>query len=156
MPPMRNSNHREFELALQLSMKYHEGQVDKQGEPYILHSVRVAMRLEGPLLRSIGVLHDVLEDCRPEERRFVVDDIHIYLGESVLSYVKMLTRGEEKYEDYITMLAPEPIARKVKLADLADNLDPDRWKRGWTPPGEQRQRYLWAQWYLRRAEIHGE
>ena len=48
--------------AIILSARAHEGQVDKGGNPYILHPLRVMMNCEGEAERICALLHDVVED----------------------------------------------------------------------------------------------
>ncbi len=52
-----------LERAIALAAQAHAGQVDKGGAPYILHPLRVMLRLTHPEARIVAVLHDVLEDC---------------------------------------------------------------------------------------------
>ncbi len=51
-----------LEQAIALAVEIHKGQVDKYGQPYILHPLRVMFRLEGEVAKIVGVLHDVVED----------------------------------------------------------------------------------------------
>jgi hypothetical protein len=127
----------DFEDAVVIAAKLHRGQVDKQNRPYILHCVAVAAQMDTEFERIVAVLHDVLEDTNTEIKylRFggVPDD--------VLELVQVLTRQpEELYEDYIRRVRENPIARKVKLADLNHNLDA---KRG-PIPVSLKMRYTWA------------
>ena len=146
-----------FNSALAIANHVHDGQADKAGEPYILHPIRVALRLNTPLLRVLGLLHDVLEDAEGLLRDTVRAEIHVYFGSGVVNLLEILSRREENYEKYIERLSLVPILCKVKLADLADNLDQTRWaETGWTPPAIQRRRYVWARWYLERASIDHE
>jgi (p)ppGpp synthase/HD superfamily hydrolase len=112
-----------LEDAIILAAGAHRGQVDKAGEPYILHSVRVMLRLGDEAGRIAAVLHDVLEDTAttPGHLR------QAGYGEDVLRALDGLTRREgERYADFIERAAADPLARRVKLADLADNLDTSR------------------------------
>jgi (p)ppGpp synthase/HD superfamily hydrolase len=97
--------------------------VDKAGEPYILHPLRVMLRLENEVGRIVAVLHDVLEDTA-----IAVGDLRqAGYGEEVLQALEALTRRKgEQYADLIERAARNPLARRVKLADLADNLDAAR------------------------------
>ena len=115
-----------------LAAQAHANQVDKLGEPYINHCVRVAISaLDNSVMRDsvvfqVGLLHDVLEDALTihELKSRGVDPWVVYL-------VGQLTRDpSEHYMDYITRLekAEEP-ARIVKVADLEDNLNPSRIER---------------------------
>jgi hypothetical protein len=51
-----------LEHAIALAACAHAGQVDKAGQPYILHPLRVMLRLSGADERIVAVLHDVVED----------------------------------------------------------------------------------------------
>jgi len=148
-------DHALFDHALAISARVHYGQKDKAGEPYILHPVRVAVRVRPAQLRVIAVLHDVLEDC-DEAIRFALEaEIGNGLGSFALSGVQTLSRrGGEDYQGYIDRLSRIWWARKVKLADIEDNLDERRHaESGWKQPVAMRQRYIWAKWFLERADL---
>ena len=51
-----------LEKAIAIAARAHAGQVDKAGQPYILHSIRVMLRMGSEAERITGVLHDVIED----------------------------------------------------------------------------------------------
>src|SRR5262245_45980670 len=103
--------------AIRLAAKAHAAQVDKKGEPYILHPLRVMLAV-APEDRIVAVLHDVLEDC-PKFRGSVVDSVSTEDLEALCA----LTRSDvEDYLDFIVRASKNPKARRVKLADLRDNL----------------------------------
>ena len=107
-----------IEKALQIAARAHEGQVDKQGLPYILHPLRVMDGVEGLDAKIVAVLHDVVEDTP-----VTFDDLERegFSGE-VLAAVRCVTHAEgETYADYVVRCQADPIARRVKLSDLADN-----------------------------------
>ena len=113
-----------LERAIAIAAEAHADQVDKGGHPYILHPLRVMMAVEDPTDRIVAVLHDVVEDgdewtfSRLAEAGFSVE---------VLEAVNALTRQPgETYAAFIQRLSTNPIARRVKLADLADNMDMSR------------------------------
>ncbi len=112
-----------LEDAIILASQAHRGQVDKGGEPYILHVLRVMLRQNEDAARRVGVLHDVLEDTS-----VTLSDLKSAgYSEQVRAAVDCLTRRRgETYEAMIERVATNPLARQVKLADLADNLDPQR------------------------------
>ena len=143
-----------FEKALVIALNVHGGKKDRAGEPYILHPLRVALRMETPLLRSVAVLHDTLEDVKPQWRGFARHQISAVCGPEVLELVELLSRGvNESYRAYIERLLPSAGARAVKLADLADNLDMERQRRtGYDLPKKLKLRYLWARWILEGKE----
>ena len=51
-----------IEKALHIAQKAHNGQTDKAGKPYILHTIRVAQRCNTDTERIVALLHDVIED----------------------------------------------------------------------------------------------
>jgi (p)ppGpp synthase/HD superfamily hydrolase len=112
-----------LEDAIILAAGAHRGQVDKAGGPYILHPLRVMLRLGDEAGRIAAVLHDVLEDTA-----ITLGDLRqAGYGEEVLQALEALSRREgEEYADFIERAARNPLARRVKLADLADNLDAAR------------------------------
>lgn len=109
--------------AILLACSAHDGQTDKAGEPYILHPLRVMQAMTTKTDRIVAVLHDVAEDVE-----YGWDLIHGgEFSDEVVDAVDALTRREgESYEDFIQRCAANPIARRVKLADIADNLSPSR------------------------------
>lgn len=119
--------------AVKLATAAHTGQLDKQGEPYILHPLRVMVRVRRyatmPLLfpaEIVAVLHDTIEDTPLE--LIDLDGFH----ETVIGAVSLLTRVEgQTWKDYIQTICmggtvEGVLARIVKLADLEDNMDPAR------------------------------
>jgi (p)ppGpp synthase/HD superfamily hydrolase len=109
-----------LEDALALAVQAHHGQRDKAGQPYILHPLRVMMRLESEAERTVALLHDVVEDTPWTLERLRA----LGYPEGVLAALDALTRREgETYEAFIERLRPDPLARRVKLADLEDNMD---------------------------------
>lgn len=108
----------------------HRGQLDKGGEPYIWHPLRVGMSLLPDVdAARIGLLHDVVEDTGA-----TLSDAAPFLDHDTLlvAVLDCLTRrkGQETYPQYLDRLlepaVTRPLAVNVKLADLRDNLDPRR------------------------------
>ena len=112
-----------LEDAIILAVQAHAGQVDKCGQPYILHPIRVMLRLKDPTARIVAILHDVVEDTT-----VTLNDLRRGgFPAEVVEAVELVSRVEdESYEEFIERLAPNPIARAVKLADLEDNMDLSR------------------------------
>ncbi|MGZ7078608.1 MAG: GTP pyrophosphokinase, partial [Thermoanaerobaculia bacterium] len=52
-----------LERAIAIAAEKHAGQTDKAGAPYILHPLRVMLRVSTNDERITAVLHDVVEDC---------------------------------------------------------------------------------------------
>ena len=109
--------------AVAIARAAHQGQVDKGGEPYIGHPLRVMGRVEGEYERMAAVLHDVLEDTD-----VTADDLRAAgCPEPVIAAVVALTkRPGETLAASMARVAADPIARRVKRADVADNSDPER------------------------------
>lgn len=112
-----------LEKAIALAAQYHEGQKDKAGEPYILHVLRVALAVSTPKARIAAVLHDILEDTDVTEAQLQA----MGFDQDVIVAVQALTKrkGETRLEAAKRAKA-DPIAREVKMADNADNLDLSR------------------------------
>ncbi len=112
-----------IEKALQIAARAHEGQKDKEGQPYILHPLRLMNAVEDVPAKIVAVLHDVIEDTpvtAEELRREGFD-------EAVLAALECLThRKGEPYADFVVRCKRDVIARRVKLADLEDNARPSR------------------------------
>jgi hypothetical protein len=109
-----------LEDAIALAVEAHRGQKDKVGAPYILHPLRVMFRLETEHERMTGILHDVVEDTAVtlETLRGLE-----YPPEVVAALACVTRRNGESYDEFVDRLLPNPIARRVKLADLEDNMD---------------------------------
>ncbi len=112
--------------AIETAAKAHDGQVDKAGEAYIFHPLRVMLNvMGGENVKCAAVLHDVMEDSGITEEELRA----MGFPENVLNALRLLTRQEgQDYFDYVRTLKPNPIAKAVKLADLADNMDMSRIK----------------------------
>lgn len=110
------------EKAYKLAEKAHAGQVDKAGKDYITHPVAVSGMLEDEEEKCVALLHDVLEDTDVTE-----EEIREEFSDTIADAVVAMTRGEhETYEDFIRRAKKNPIARKVKMADLTHNMDLSR------------------------------
>jgi GTP diphosphokinase / guanosine-3',5'-bis(diphosphate) 3'-diphosphatase len=112
-----------LERAIAIAASAHAGQVDKSGQPYILHPLRVMLRVEKIEEKIAAVLHDVVEDTSVS-----LDDLSAEgFSTDVLSAVEALTKrnGETRLEA-AKRAAVNPIARVVKLADNAENMDLSR------------------------------
>jgi len=114
-----------LEKAIRIAAQAHEGQRDKAGAPYILHPLRVMMKMATEAEQITAVLHDVVEDTDWTMERLRQEG---FLGE-ILAALDCLTRKNgEEYEKFIERVKRNPLAVKVKIADLEDNLDVSRLK----------------------------
>lgn len=106
--------------AMSLAGEVHHGQVDKTGEPYILHPIRVMLQGKTPEEMIVGLLHDVLEDGGGKVSRV---QLLALFGHAIADAVHAITRApDEKYPDYILRCKQNALARTVKRMDLEDNL----------------------------------
>ncbi|MBL7645122.1 MAG: HD domain-containing protein [Candidatus Hydrogenedentes bacterium] len=109
-----------LERALVIAAEAHQGATDKGGAPYILHPLRLMHQMTTVDERIVALLHDVVEDSP-----WTLDALRAEgFSEEVVSAVDSLTRREgETYEDFIKRGAVNPLACRVKLADIEDNMD---------------------------------
>jgi len=114
-----------LDKAIELARKYHEGQFDKGGYPYIDHPLRVMKGVESLEEKVLAVLHDVLEDCDVSRDKLIKEGIPEYLVEKLESLCK---RKNEKYFDYIDRVKVDKLTINVKLSDLQDNMNLSRLK----------------------------
>jgi len=115
----------QVEIAKAIAVIAHLGQVDKSGAPYITHPERVAARLHDPRNSEIAAawLHDVLEDTD-----LTSEDLHAAgIDWTTIATVEKLTRTpDQSPEDYYENIRDSYSARRIKLADIADNTNPNR------------------------------
>ncbi|KMZ40037.1 MULTISPECIES: HD domain-containing protein [Bacillales] len=112
-----------LEKAIVIATQAHAGQVDKGGNPYILHPLRIMLKMSTVETMISAVLHDVLEDTdvTVEELR------NEGFSEEIIAAVIALTRNDdETYMEFVGRTKQNPIARLVKLGDLEDNSDLSR------------------------------
>ena len=112
-----------LERAIAIAAQAHAGKTDKAGAPYILHPLRVMLAVRGAAARIAAVLHDVVEDSS-----WTLDQLRAEgFAPEVLAAVDALTKREgESYEDFVRRAGRDPIGHRVKLADIADNMDLSR------------------------------
>ncbi|MGW5053991.1 HD domain-containing protein [Actinokineospora sp. NPDC004072] len=109
--------------AVRIARDAHHGQVDKSGQPYIGHPLRVMAALAGEHERMAGVLHDVIEDTP-----VTADDLRAAgCPDAVVAAVVALSKADGEPQDaYLARVAANPLAAAVKRADIADNTTPAR------------------------------
>jgi (p)ppGpp synthase/HD superfamily hydrolase len=112
-----------LERAIKIATTAHTGQVDKAGEPYILHPLRVMLTVFAPDERIVAVLHDVIEDSEITSKDLLAEGFSTRIVEAVVALSKS---RDESYDQYIEGVALNPLARTIKLADLEDNSDLSR------------------------------
>jgi len=145
--------------AKEIATAAHNGQKDKGGNDYIDHPRRVAEAVAhlGEDYEIVGWLHDVVEDTP-----ITLDEIRREFGDVIADAVDSVTRREreslhiqqrEVYTEYILRAKKNEIGKQVKIADLLDNMQPDRLAQ--LPQHEQGviKRYLRAMYRLTDDEF---
>ncbi|MDM1247507.1 guanosine-3',5'-bis(diphosphate) 3'-pyrophosphohydrolase [Acinetobacter sichuanensis] len=109
-----------IEKAIALAAKKHTGQLDKGGQPYIFHPLRLMLKVHHPQQQIVAVLHDILEDTDTT----IVDLISLGFNQDTIDAILALTKksGETRIQAAYRA-AKNPIAKIVKLADVMDNMD---------------------------------
>lgn len=117
--------------AINYAVQAHAGQYDKSGWSYIAHPFRVALSVReyGQAYFIVGLLHDVVEDTSA-----TLESVRTIFGDVVADAVDSVTRREpktghpekERYFDFIMRARANKIGRSVKIADISDNLRPER------------------------------
>ncbi len=109
--------------ALKLCFEAHKEQTDKSGIPYVFHPFHLAESMKDEYTVTVALLHDVVEDTD-----YTIDDLkEMGFPEKVTDAIALLTHDKAvPYMEYVEKIKPNPVARAVKLADLAHNSDPSR------------------------------
>ena len=135
-----------LQRAIEIAVEAHKGQLDKAGNLYVLHPLRVMMNLDTEDEKIVGVLHDVVEDClfkgwtwdRLRSEGFsekIIDALQSVskTPNEEVEFSRLKETGSEDavrqhYFAFVRRAAANEIGRKVKAADIADNLDISRIK----------------------------
>lgn len=108
--------------AMKIAYRAHHGQVDKGGIPYIFHPFHLAEQMTDEYTTCVALLHDVVEDTD-----VTLEALSAVFPAEVVEAVALLThRPGDDYLQYAAAIRENPIARAVKLADIAHNSDTTR------------------------------
>ena len=115
-----------LDRAIALAVEAHTGQKDLSGVSYILHPLFVMSKMVTDTERIVAVLHDVTEDTD-----HTLDGLcELGLTEEMHGALFLLDKNnhpgdtkEDRYYNMIHAIKLNPIARKVKIADLEHNMD---------------------------------
>lgn len=109
-----------LEKAILIATKAHYGQLDKDGQPYILHPLRIMQSCNTDLEKICAVLHDIIEDTNISLNELREEGF----SEDVLVILDLLTKKEnEEYSTFIDRISKNETACRVKIADLQDNIN---------------------------------
>lgn len=134
-----------LEKAAMLCLNAHRGQVDKVGQAYFQHPMRVAMRCASYAQKIVALLHDVIEDTDMTPAGLLEAGFPQEIVDGVLSVTR---RDGESYEAFVVRASRNPIGKVVKLHDLEDNLDLSRLHEIDGRMAERLSRYLAARRFL--------
>jgi (p)ppGpp synthase/HD superfamily hydrolase len=112
-----------LEKAIAIAATAHEGQRDKAGANYILHPVRIMMKMTSEKARIVAVLHDVVEDGRDNGWTFDRLAAEGFSDEIIDAIDGVTRRDQESYEEFIERSARNDVSREVKIGDLEDNMN---------------------------------
>ena len=108
--------------AMKIAYRAHHGQVDKSGIPYIFHPLHLAEQMTDEYTTCVALLHDVVEDSN-----VTLEELSKIFPAEVVEAVALMThRKDADYLEYVAAIRENPIARAVKLADIAHNSDTTR------------------------------
>ena len=105
--------------AMKIAFESHKDQTDKSGMPYIYHPIHLAEQMVDEDTTCVALLHDVVEDTN-----ITIEDLKDEFTPKIIAALKLLTHDDAvPYMEYVAAIKNNPIAKAVKLADLAHNSD---------------------------------
>jgi (p)ppGpp synthase/HD superfamily hydrolase len=107
--------------AIEIAVEAHKGVTDKYGAPYINHVTRVMNLGETEEEKIVGVLHDVVEDTPWTFEQLAAEGFSSEIIDALTCVTKI--SEEEDYEEFTLRVSRNPLAVKVKINDLTDNMD---------------------------------
>ena len=112
-----------LDKAIAIAKKAHIEQIDKAGKPYISHPLRVMEAMETESEKIVAILHDAVEDSE-----LTIEDLNTAgFDNRIIRAIDAITKREgEELQVYLTRVMDNPLALKVKIADMTDNLDLSR------------------------------
>lgn len=114
-----------LEKAIKIALKSHTDQIDKAGQPYILHPLRLMQKFREEDERIVAILHDVVEDSDISLK----DLKESGFSDAVVNAIDCLTkRKDEEYHNFISRITANELAKKIKIEDIKDNMDLTRLK----------------------------
>lgn len=108
--------------AMRIAYQAHQGQLDKSGIPYIFHPIHLAEQMDDEISCTVALLHDTVEDTE-----VTMEQLCQEFPAAVIEALALMTHDKSvDYYDYVRAIKHNPVAKKVKLADLAHNSDQTR------------------------------
>ena len=109
-----------LEKAIALAATQHAGQLDKGGQPYILHPLRLMLQFSNPTLQIIAVLHDILEDTATTAEDLKALGFSAEIIQSIQALTKQTGESRLQAAKRTTL---NPLATQVKYVDVLDNMN---------------------------------
>ena len=108
--------------AMVIAYNAHANQFDKAGVPYIFHPIHLAEQMDTEIECIIALLHDVVEDTK-----VTFEQLEKEFSKEIIEILKLLTHDKETdYMEYVKKIKENPIAKKIKKADITHNADETR------------------------------
>ncbi len=114
-----------LERAIEIAVQAHKGQRDRNGDPYVLHPLRLMLRGRTAEEKIVAVLHDVVEDSEWTLEQLRAEGFPAKIVAAVDNLTK---RPRENYTKFVRRSASHPLSRQIKIFDLEDNMNPLRLK----------------------------
>ena len=140
-----------LQRAIEIAKQAHDGQTDKAGASYFDHLYRVMHRGENETEKICGILHDIVEDTDWTFEQLEQEGF----SKEIIDVLRCVTKTseEEDYDDFIARIAQNPIAVKIKLNDLRDNMDITRLEQITEKDAKRLNKYLKAYKALVKTDI---
>ena len=116
-----------LQRAIEIALEAHKDALDKGGNPYILHPLRLMLQMDSEEEMIVAILHDVVEDSE----KWSFDKLQAEgFSKKIINSLRSITKENENedYDKFIDRSIRDKIGRKVKIADISDNLDISRLK----------------------------
>lgn len=132
--------------AMIIAYNAHINQFDKAGVPYIYHPIHLAEQMDTEFECIVALLHDVVEDTD-----VTFEELEKEFPSEVIEILKLLTHDKKvDYMKYIEEIKKNPIARKIKIADINHNADESRLDKITLKDVARRNKYNKALEYLKK------
>ena len=109
-----------IETSLAIALRAYTGKTDKAGQDYIHHPLRLMAKMTTDYEMSVALLHDILEDSDITATDLLAEGIPEEVVEAVLCLTK---QEDENYQTFVLRAKQNRLARKVKIADIEDNIN---------------------------------
>ena len=106
--------------AMWIAFDAHKKKVDKAGMPYIFHPFHLAEQMDDEESVCVALLHDVIEDSKVTLNGLRTQGF----SNRILDALFLLKHEKDTdYMEYMNKIKFNPLATRVKLADLHHNSD---------------------------------